>query len=52
MFNINSLNEDEKFALLFGILAGDGCLSLVKGRLKFISSPVARKHPTLVRREL
>jgi len=37
MFNINSLNEDEKFALLFGILAGDGCLSLVKGRLKFIS---------------
>jgi len=37
MLNINSLTEDEKLALLFGILAGDGCLSLVKVKLKFIS---------------
>ena len=26
-FNLNSMNEDEKFALLFGIMLGDGCLS-------------------------
>ncbi len=26
MFNVNSLTDDERFALLFGILAGDGCL--------------------------
>lgn len=30
MFNINTLNDEEKFALLFGILAGDGCLSFYK----------------------
>ena len=36
-FNLEDLNEEEKFALLFGIMAGDGCLSLVKGRKKFIS---------------
>lgn len=27
MFNISALNDEEKFALLFGIMAGDGCLS-------------------------
>ena len=27
MSNLNFLNEDEKFSLLFGIMAGDGCLS-------------------------
>ena len=32
MFDINNLDQDEKFALLFGIMAGDGCLSLVKGK--------------------
>ncbi len=37
MTYIESLNEDEKFALLFGIMAGDGCLSLVNGRKKFIT---------------
>lgn len=26
-FNINSLNDDEKFALFYGIMLGDGCLS-------------------------
>ncbi len=26
-FNLKNLKEDERFALLFGILAGDGCLS-------------------------
>jgi len=26
MLKVNSLTEDEKVALLFGILAGDGCL--------------------------
>lgn len=36
-FNLENLNEEEKFALLFGIMAGDGCLSLVKGKNKFIS---------------
>lgn len=33
---VKSLNEDEKFALLVGILLGDGCLSLVKGKKKYI----------------
>lgn len=27
MVDVNSLNKEERFALLFGILAGDGCLS-------------------------
>ncbi len=27
MFDINDLNDEEKFALLFGILSGDGCIS-------------------------
>lgn len=34
---IESLNDEEKFALLFGILSGDGCLSLVNGKKKFIT---------------
>ena len=37
-FNINSLNDEEKFALFYGIMLGDGCLSYyrIKGeREKF-----------------
>lgn len=30
MIEVNSLNEDEKFALLYGIMLGDGCLSKYK----------------------
>ena len=26
-FNLNSLNDEEKFALFYGIMLGDGCLS-------------------------
>ncbi len=37
LFNVNSLNSNEKFALLYGIMLGDGCLSLVNGNKKFIS---------------
>jgi len=37
IFNIKNLNYEEKFALLYGIMLGDGCLSLVKGKKKFIS---------------
>ena len=29
-FDLNNLNEEEKYALLFGIMAGDGCLSKYK----------------------
>ena len=32
MFDINSLNEKQKIALLYGIIAGDGCLSKYKIR--------------------
>jgi hypothetical protein len=35
--DIRSLNHKEKFALLYGIMLGDGCLSLVNGKSKFIS---------------
>ena len=37
MFEINSLSHEQKLALLYGIMAGDGCLSFVKGRNKCIS---------------
>lgn len=37
MSNVNSLSKDQQFALLFGIMAGDGCLSLVYGKKKFIA---------------
>lgn len=37
VFDIKSLNYEEKFALFYGIMLGDGCLSLVKGKKKFIS---------------
>ena len=35
-FNLKDMNKDQKFALLYGIMLGDGCLSLVHGRKKFI----------------
>ena len=38
VFNINEMSEDERMALLFGILLGDGCLSYYKrgtGRRRF-----------------
>jgi hypothetical protein len=36
-FNINNLTEDEKFALLYGIMLGDGCISKYKsGGRKYI----------------
>ncbi len=39
-FNLENLNEEEKFALLFGIMAGDGCLShcISNGKNYFIIS--------------
>lgn len=37
VFDIKNLNYDERFALFYGIMLGDGCLSLVKGKKKFIS---------------
>lgn len=37
VFDIKSLSVDEKFALLYGIMLGDGCLSLVNNKKKFIS---------------
>jgi hypothetical protein len=35
-FDVNLLNEEQRFALLFGILLGDGCLScyLIKNKKK------------------
>lgn len=33
-FNLNSLNEEEKFALFYGIMLGDGCLSYCKTKRK------------------
>ena len=36
VFDVRNLNYEEKFALLYGIMLGDGCLSLVEGRKKFI----------------
>ena len=47
MFNVNKLNQDEKFALLIGILIGDGCLSRYvtkKGRTHFAISIVCNYH--------
>lgn len=35
-FNVQDLNYDEKFALLYGIMLGDGCLSLVNGKTKSV----------------
>lgn len=37
VFDITTLNHKEKFALFYGIMRGDGCLSLVDGNKKFIS---------------
>ena len=37
VFDIRSLNYDERFALFYGIMLGDGCLSLVRGKKKFIA---------------
>jgi hypothetical protein len=37
VFELRDLNYDEKFALFYGIMLGDGCLSLVGGNKKFIS---------------
>ena len=37
VIDIANLNSKEKFALLYGIMLGDGCLSLVNGNKKFIS---------------
>lgn len=37
VIDIANLNSKEKFALLYGIMLGDGCLSLVNGKSKFIS---------------
>ena len=39
-FNLENLNKEEKFALLFGIMAGDGCLShcVSNGKNYFIIS--------------
>jgi len=34
-FNINSLNDEEKFALFYGIMLGDGCLSYYKSKEGF-----------------
>jgi hypothetical protein len=37
-FNFNSLTDEEKFALFYGIMLGDGCLSQYKtkeGRERF-----------------
>lgn len=36
LFNLHDLNHDEKFALLYGIMLGDGCLSLVKSKTKCV----------------
>lgn len=33
----SKMNSGQKFALLYGIMLGDGCLSLVNGRKKFVS---------------
>ncbi|MCX6750467.1 MAG: hypothetical protein NTZ83_03345, partial [Candidatus Pacearchaeota archaeon] len=35
--DIRSLNYYQRFALFYGIMFGDGCLSLVSGKKKFIS---------------
>lgn len=35
--NISNLTHDEKFALFYGIMLGDGCLSLVNNKKKFIA---------------
>jgi len=37
VFDIKNLNYEERFALFYGIMLGDGCLSLVSGKKKFIS---------------
>jgi hypothetical protein len=37
VFDVRNLNYEEKFALFYGIVLGDGCLSLVDRRKKFIS---------------
>lgn len=37
VLSLESMNDEEKFALLCGIIMGDGCLSLVNGKKKFIA---------------
>jgi len=37
VFDLGDLNYDERFALFYGIMLGDGCLSLVNNKKKFIS---------------